>query len=616
MSDSPGNPRLEPPGSDDQSLRDYGRQLAMDALLQSVLKSDKVVQLPAPERSLWQQHRTGLALAACLLLCIGIAGVVVYQEGRSISKVRPHPPGAAIVLAADWKISPGPSASYRVVGTHAVQLDRGELFVHSVPASADGPRAALSVTTPGGTVSASETQCYVGTFQSKATQSGETMISSTRVLVLAGMVTLTNALGTISGRSNDVLAADTDQAPAEVMKLVPPQKSRPSGSTLFQMFVREKDDIAAAWEFDPAAQDQPVTQRCVFRKSHWQADPISDRLIRLQWPQAGKLYSVDLYSVNFADWSLRPVLSGGSAHSIGVMPGRTYLQTSDGPRVFDEKTGTLAPSPVKSVVHQLKTDWIVELDRKDKPVYALFDPATGNIKRELKDFPVGTDEPGARGFTLDHDERYCVVNGDYSKDENLQFGVESIIDQTMTLYDMKEGTRKNFTARIRAEGGSGFRVLTAGSAIAFGKDNLRYTSIPAGAKVPGQLEWVVVDLKTGKEVSREPADAAAVDRMNEPVAEPVPAHLTKYLGQGAATRNWLECVAVELIRAKSLIPEAQLQDVKFNFVELSPDQQKLLAMRDGSFYYFDLQKETSRVIPVPDKLKDAYPITVRTVQIP
>jgi hypothetical protein len=72
--------RIQPPGGDDESLREYGRQLAMDSLLELALGDRGMMKAsprPAGLRRRWVAI-TAAALAASLLL-----GVCLWQSLRS-----------------------------------------------------------------------------------------------------------------------------------------------------------------------------------------------------------------------------------------------------------------------------------------------------------------------------------------------------------------------------------------------------------------------------------------------------------------------------------------------------------------------------------------------------
>ena len=142
-----------------------------------------------------------------------VAGPLPKQE-------RPEPVRQAVALASGWRIAPTGNAEYRVLKRDCIRLDRGELLVESV-ALDDGKeqRPPLSIETPMGKATATGTKFYVGTYPLEPVESPQSkgsvmsMSSLTRVLVLAGVVTLVNAQGSVTGQANHLLAAETGKAP-------------------------------------------------------------------------------------------------------------------------------------------------------------------------------------------------------------------------------------------------------------------------------------------------------------------------------------------------------------------------------------------------------------------
>ncbi len=174
---------------------------------------------------------TGLATAACLLVALAW-----LWPRRGETPALPGPnnvPQPPVQLAAGWQVQPTGKADYRVMKPDLIRLRRGELLVESLP-SADGeqPRPALRIETPAGVATASGMKSYIGVHTvgcvKRTTDSsvrstpptpnpiepeGVVMTSFTRVLVLAGMVTLANAQGSVTGQANHLLAAEPGKAP-------------------------------------------------------------------------------------------------------------------------------------------------------------------------------------------------------------------------------------------------------------------------------------------------------------------------------------------------------------------------------------------------------------------
>jgi len=158
----------------------------------------------------------GAAAAACI-----VAGVGIWLSWPGKTPQKPDGPSHAMVpvrvaaLAPGWRAE-GRGAEYEIVEPGLVRLDRGELFVESVPVEeADTQRGTLRIETPAGVATATGTKFYIGSHKEAPQKKGAAMTNMTRILVIAGMVTLANPLGTVTGEANDLLAAEVDAAPVK-----------------------------------------------------------------------------------------------------------------------------------------------------------------------------------------------------------------------------------------------------------------------------------------------------------------------------------------------------------------------------------------------------------------
>ncbi len=208
MSDNSIHPRIASGGTDDQSCHEFGRQLAMDSLLQMTLAGEVVPQ--RRQKRNWLMPATA-GIAAMLLVSVGVAWYISQRQQAPDLPLVVGPTDQPL-LASGWKIKPTGTSKYRVLKPDCIQLDSGELFVES---TGDGPRQELLIQTPECKATATGTQFFIGTYPLNSNQSnGLSMSNLTRVFVLAGMVTLTNGLGSVNGTSHQLLAAETNQPPA------------------------------------------------------------------------------------------------------------------------------------------------------------------------------------------------------------------------------------------------------------------------------------------------------------------------------------------------------------------------------------------------------------------
>lgn len=221
MDKDPKAPQSALPGDkSDEALREEGRQRAMDFLLKALADQEAGAQ-PAPtsgkpDRS---HARVPLLVAAAACLVIGIGLWLGFRSTQGPGPDGPNPGPLAferVTLAHGW-VGEARGATYHIVKPGLVRVDRGELFVQSVPVPAGSePRGTLRVETPAGLATATGTEFYVGYHpEPERNQTMKPVLSRMRVLVLSGIVTLANALGSVTGEANDLLAAETDAKPVK-----------------------------------------------------------------------------------------------------------------------------------------------------------------------------------------------------------------------------------------------------------------------------------------------------------------------------------------------------------------------------------------------------------------
>jgi serpin B len=157
-----------------------------------------------------------LAAAACFV--VGISLWFNQPPGVTPGENPTHYASALTItkLAPGWMCE-SRGARFTKLAPGRVRLDQGELHVKS---AAVGPgedaRSPLSIETQAGIATAKGTEFYIGNHQ-KNKQKGNKMnaMHATRVLVLSGIVTLTNQFGAVAGEANDLLVADPDSAPVK-----------------------------------------------------------------------------------------------------------------------------------------------------------------------------------------------------------------------------------------------------------------------------------------------------------------------------------------------------------------------------------------------------------------
>jgi serine protease inhibitor len=221
-------PRVAPPsGDDEQARREYGRQLAVDALLEQLLRPAGTETEPRTRSAGEAVPRRGrrFLIAGLALGTAAAAAVAAFLLRPPVAPTDPPPGGEIVVVPTippppGWDIRPTGEAEFRIEPDGRVRLQRGELRIASVPLPDPAAvRVALSIETPEAVATASGTEFLIGTHSTDMTMpaKGRTMTHRlTRVLVLAGAVSLANSLGTVTGGPGRLLAAEPERPPVEV----------------------------------------------------------------------------------------------------------------------------------------------------------------------------------------------------------------------------------------------------------------------------------------------------------------------------------------------------------------------------------------------------------------
>jgi serine protease inhibitor len=231
-----------PPAEDDDSCREYGRQLAMDALLQLALQTPPLVVASArpahaapisPLRH-WKWYAPAAAAVAAIAVMALVGVYIVNQPGKvGPPEVAQHdfqrlppglpprepespPPRGSDAALAGWSVEPTGDAVFQVAGENLINLERGELHLAAVQAHERKP---LVIITPIGTATAEEeAEFLIGTHSTTPAKGTEIpmLTPMTRVLVLAGLVTLATPAGMQTGDSGHLLAAEPDTSPTNL----------------------------------------------------------------------------------------------------------------------------------------------------------------------------------------------------------------------------------------------------------------------------------------------------------------------------------------------------------------------------------------------------------------
>ena len=200
--------------TDDEAVREYGRQVAMDNLIREALQgrdagqslAENIVSIQTEKKRGRKMAVIGAwAAAACV---VGMLGVSIWKMGVDSGK-------EIVALDDRWTLKAGADADYSIVEPNLVRLRRGELqFASLQPAS-------LVVETPNAVATANGTHFYIGhhseTRQNQPTRKMNIAKNMTRLFVLAGIVTMSNESGSVQAAENEAaVVAGSEEAPVKI----------------------------------------------------------------------------------------------------------------------------------------------------------------------------------------------------------------------------------------------------------------------------------------------------------------------------------------------------------------------------------------------------------------
>ena len=201
--------------ADDNARSELIEQLETEALLRwhhgSVEPATSFPPLTTSRSNrLWRSLVIVGSIAACLVVMAGIAHLVSdsrsgpsrggHPATDSPSGHLPNSPGSV-----KWRIQPTAQARYQLISPGYYRLEDGELYLESAELSQ------IRIATQSGMATSIE-----GRFRIESrdlTETGNPRASLTRVVVLAGEVTMTNSHGTGTAKAGERISTKTGEAP-------------------------------------------------------------------------------------------------------------------------------------------------------------------------------------------------------------------------------------------------------------------------------------------------------------------------------------------------------------------------------------------------------------------
>lgn len=205
---------IAPETGDEEGLREYGRQLAMDSLMVEVVLEAKASDRPAnivlPGKRRWSP-RVWISAAAL----VALVGLSLWKLGNS--------PSGQTKLDPRWKLVAASGADYRILERNRVELRKGELRITSLQP------ALLVVDTPNASSTARGTDFLIGHHladsqrpprgqqASIATTPTTNTTRITRVLVFEGNVILATDQGSVAAGPDEAVIVQAGEAPQKIL---------------------------------------------------------------------------------------------------------------------------------------------------------------------------------------------------------------------------------------------------------------------------------------------------------------------------------------------------------------------------------------------------------------
>jgi hypothetical protein len=149
------------------------------------------------QKSIWRavtKSRITKLAAAAVLVIAGLLAVNLFRGGKPVELV-------------GCRVYPVRKANYQVLGSRRIRLEQGEIFLEVCPAEEK-----VVVETPAGAATALGTKFYVRTSERKEQEMNKAKFRTT-VVVVSGIVQLSNAYGAEKAGGGEVVAAASNSAP-------------------------------------------------------------------------------------------------------------------------------------------------------------------------------------------------------------------------------------------------------------------------------------------------------------------------------------------------------------------------------------------------------------------
>ncbi len=158
----------------------------------------------------WAGAIVGLVATACLVLVLAIPDGGPDMEDRLVNDVEEVDEERNSKPGTGWKVTAVGQTKFEYGPKGEIILNKGELQLQR-----ESSQQEVRVVTPHGVVSSTNSQFIVGLCRPE-NPGGIAVKPFVRVLVLAGMVTLSNSLGTVSAEEGVILKAAENEKPVKI----------------------------------------------------------------------------------------------------------------------------------------------------------------------------------------------------------------------------------------------------------------------------------------------------------------------------------------------------------------------------------------------------------------
>ncbi len=210
--------------SNDEAIREYGRQRALDALTRCALtsKNKKNITLINKNKKISSAIIWPLiATAAC------ISGFIMLSQDNHQKPTKTSP----ISLNSNWKITPTANTDYTIISPNHIKLNQGELRLTS------SKTTKIKIETPQAIATAQNTDFIIGHHKENNEPSNNMKLNNlTRMLVLTGIATMTTQQGSLQASENESIIAKDN---GELEKIVVTANSK-FAFDLYSQLAKEK----------------------------------------------------------------------------------------------------------------------------------------------------------------------------------------------------------------------------------------------------------------------------------------------------------------------------------------------------------------------------------------